>query len=196
MKYRELILISLSNRQNHVSRKLLMMKKITVSACLLALVLVLLASCNGKKKKTMELLPSDSLKTAVAASLEGFVASLTEVPDTSGIFPLLQAYLEANPGIYGSAYALVPVILGKDTLRYAPYIYRTREGFITKYLEKSYDYSKDDWYSVPVKTKTGFWSEPYFDAGGGEVNMITYSVPILVQDTVLVGVVTADLEIK
>ncbi len=172
------------------------MKKFTVYTGLFALLIVMLASCKGPKKNTGEMLPSDSLKTAVAASLDGFVASLHDVPDTSGIFALLQAYLEANPVIYGSAYALVPVISGSDTLRYAPYIYRTKDGFITKYLEKSYDYSKDEWYAVPVKTKTGFWSEPYFDAGGGDVNMITYSVPIVVQDTVLVGVVTADLEIK
>lgn len=164
---------------------------------LLGMAMLFIVSCTGNSKKIVDTMPSDSLKTAVATALDTYVSSLmTSMPDTAAIFPTLQSFLDANPAVYGSAFALEPVIQGSDTIRYAPYMYRTKDGFITKYLEKAYDYSKDDWYAVPVKTKNGFWSEPYFDAGGGEVQMITYSKPLIFNDSLVVGVITADLEIK
>lgn len=153
-------------------------------------------SCSGPEEKKVELNPSDSLKTVVAASLEAYASQLASAEDTTMIFNLLQGYLNQNKAVYGSAFALVPVIKGKDTLRSSPYIYRSADGYIKKLLEKSYDYTKDAWYNQPLSQKKGCWSEPYFDEGGGEVQMITYSVPIFKTDTVLLGVFTADLQIK
>jgi hypothetical protein len=37
------------------------------------------------------------------------------------------------------------------------------------------------------------WSALYFDAGGGEIWMVTYSVPVYDSESRLVGVVTSDL---
>ena len=173
------------------------MKNRTLIAGLFGMAILLIVACAGPEKKIANTMPSDSLKTAVATSLDAFVVSMmTSMPDTSAIFPLIQSYLDANPAVYGSAFALEPVIQGSDTIRYAPDMYRTKDGYITTYIEKAHDYSKDDWYSVPVNTKKGFWSEPYFDAGGGEAQMITYGVPLILNDSLIVGVITADLEIK
>ncbi|MCX6272722.1 MAG: cache domain-containing protein [Bacteroidetes bacterium] len=101
-----------------------------------------------------------------------------------------------NKVVYGSAFALAPVIRGKDTFRCSPYLYRTPQGYSSKYLEKSYDYTKDDGYSKPVGLEKGVWSEPYFDKGGGDIWIITYSIPVYTPDGSLTGVITADLEIK
>lgn len=39
------------------------------------------------------------------------------------------------------------------------------------------------------------WSEPYFDAGGGDVEMMTFSVPVTKEGRFM-GILTADFELK
>jgi PAS domain S-box-containing protein len=58
-----------------------------------------------------------------------------------------------------------------------------------------YDYHdpKWEWYTGP-KAKGGFYvCEPYFDAGGSEITMVTLSVPMYEGGTNFIGVATADL---
>lgn len=173
------------------------MKKIITVSFYLGILSLLVAGCSNQKNNMPENLPSDSLKAVVANSLDNYAATIMESPiDTSSVFGLLTSFLTEQPAVYGSAFALVPVIEQTDTLRYSPYVYRTPQGFVSKYLERSYDYTRDSWFSEPVKQKKGYWSEPYFDEGGGEAWMITYSVPLFTPDTILLGVITADLEIK
>jgi len=40
-----------------------------------------------------------------------------------------------------------------------------------------YDYTEDEWFRVPVTQRRDHWSRPYFDEGGGDIWMVTYSVP-------------------
>ena len=40
------------------------------------------------------------------------------------------------------------------------------DGF--EFLPLDYDYVLSDWYEQPATTRKDRWSEPYFDAGGGE----------------------------
>ena len=41
-----------------------------------------------------------------------------------------------------------------------------------------YNYFYKDWYLIPKTLNQPVWSEPYFDIGGGNLLMSTYSVPI------------------
>ena len=156
-----------------------------------------LFSCGQRESKNTEVLPSDSLKSAVAQSLDQFAADLIQNGiDTAQAFGMLQAFLDRNPAIYASALAIAPIISDKDTIRYSPYVYRSAQGYTSIYLEKSYDYTKDDWYTAPISQKKGCWTEPYFDQGGGNIWMVTYSVPLYTPDGALLGVITSDLEVK
>lgn len=158
---------------------------------------IILSSCNGPEKKATDNMPSDSLKTAVAKSLDNYVLAIKDgVADTSKTMEIIRTYLDANPAVYGTAIAFEPVINGKDSLRYSLYSYRTATGYETKNFGQIYDYTKDAWYSAPVAQKKAIWTDPYFDAPGGNVQMITYSVPISKADGSIQGVITADLEIK
>ena len=65
-------------------------------------------------------------------------------------------------------------------------------GLLRKDLTlNGYDYANQPWFTTPVQTMAAVWSEPYFDAGGGEINMVTYAAPV-VKDGVIIGVLTAD----
>jgi len=64
----------------------------------------------------------------------------------------------------------------------------------TKHLGESsdYDYTTMEWYSSVKNSEEGRWSEPYFDKGGGNRMMTTFTIPIFIENK-FVGVVTADI---
>jgi len=63
-------------------------------------------------------------------------------------------------------------------------------------MPPEYDYVKWKWYAKVKKSKKPVWSEPYFDKGGGEVYMSTYSFPVFDLKKHFLGVVTADVELN
>jgi phosphoserine phosphatase RsbU/P len=58
-----------------------------------------------------------------------------------------------------------------------------------------YDYFVQDWYTAPLQSDALVWSEPYFDDGGANVNMVTASIPVRYGDD-LIGVATADVQLS
>ena len=102
-----------------------------------------------------------------------------------------------NPVVVGSTVALVPGYNRKRPL-YAPYCYKMpgSDSLCFKSLAtKEYDYPSQEWFSEPVRTGKGYWSEPYIDEGGGDMLMTTYSVPILDRDGETAAVLTADISL-
>lgn len=83
-----------------------------------------------------------------------------------------------NNEIYGSCIAYKPEISGFDTVYNAPY-YWLKDSIIhfRNLADKSYYYPVWEWYSIPVKEHRNIWSEPYYDEGGGDELMTTFSVP-------------------
>ena len=117
-----------------------------------------------------------------------------------GLMNLLRSVVENNPEIYGATIAFEPYAFDKDSLYFAPYFYKS-DGEI-KYAnlgEESYDYFSWDWYRAPKERDRPLWSEPYFDVGGGNVIMSTYSVPFYREvdgKKTFMGIVTADISLS
>ena len=66
-------------------------------------------------------------------------------------------------------------------------------------MPETYDYKGPEapWYSEPVRLGRPVWSDPYVDEGGSEARMVTYSIPVYVDERRrLLGVVTSDLRLK
>ncbi|MBO6099145.1 MAG: SpoIIE family protein phosphatase [Prevotella sp.] len=110
---------------------------------------------------------------------------------------ITQRLLDDNKIIVGSAVAFEPNYYKKMGVQFAPYSYRVPEGrIISKQLgTNEYDYHHMEWYAVPMQTGKGHWSEPYFDKGGGEMMMSTYSQPICDKHGNRVAVLTADVSL-
>lgn len=125
---------------------------------------------------------------------EGMASALNAVPKLEDGFirNLIKKNLEENPAIYGSTISLQP---GATTLGlYAPYFCRGADNKL-KYeslAKPSYNYLKWDWFKEPIKTGRGSWTEPYFDRGGGNTLMTTYSAPIY-RNKKIIGVATVDI---
>ena len=104
----------------------------------------------------------------------------------------IHGILAAWPDVYGSTIAT-------EQGSYAPYYYRRAGGIAYSDLAlASYGYSRLPWYRRAADTRQPVWSTPYFDAGGGETWMVTYSMPFFRKAAggrELAGVVTADLDL-
>jgi len=114
--------------------------------------------------------------------------------DKKNIQKLLQQTLHAKPYFYGSTIAFKPNKIYKEP--YSPYYYKKKKAIAsTDLAQNNYNYQNKEWYTTPKKSQQASWSEPYFDEGGGNILMATYSNPIIKESTFL-AVVTIDLSLK
>ncbi|MEH6515703.1 MAG: SpoIIE family protein phosphatase [Halioglobus sp.] len=117
-----------------------------------------------------------------------------------GLVQMLKDIVENNDDIYGSSIALNPEFLD-EPLGFAPY-YFYQEGFLTfaNLAKAENNYQQQPWFIDTVRVGRPLWIEPYFDEGGGEVAMTTFSVPVFRLDPqgqrFLYAVVTADVALK
>lgn len=134
--------------------------------------------------------------TISAQSLAATV-SATQVTNQQ-IQQMIAAFIDANPVIFGMAVALEPDTLKKSQAAYAPYYYRDKDTLrYSNLASNNYHYLMQPWYTKSKALKTPLWSEPYLDEGGGEVQMITYSVPIYLADgKTFAGIATADIQLS
>ena len=120
----------------------------------------------------------EALKAEVVSALDTLAAELAVArpTDAAAYVERLRAYLDAHPAFYGSGAALLDQD-GRVTA--SPYVYRTADGYATVDLAvPSYNIESQEWFTAPLAANAGVWTTPYFDAGGGEIWMITRSVPV------------------
>ena len=109
----------------------------------------------------------------------------------------LRIMVENRTDIFGGAVAIAPAFTA-NSAGFVPYYYRSPAGPLS-YLdlaESMSDFTDQPWFKETVNTGRPQWSEPYFDSGGGEILMATYSVPLYranAKGCSLIGVVTTDL---
>ena len=113
---------------------------------------------------------------------------------------LLQSVMFNNTELYGCAIAFEPFKHNKDSLYDAPYVYRNGDSLVFTNLNgPEYNYIYKDWYLIPKTLMKPTWSEPYYDEGGGNSLMSTYSVPFFKFDGAkekFYGIVTVDVSIE
>ncbi len=115
-------------------------------------------------------------------------------PSQNSITTTLTKTLENNPNLYGMAVAMEPGVIYKKL--FCPYYYKKNKHIMYVNLATNqYNYLVQPWYANVKISRISKWSEPYFDKGGGETLMATYSNPIFYNDK-FAGVVTIDLSLK
>jgi len=152
---------------------------------------------------------SRSIAHSHAAELETVLSRVQKVPEMIGrtletgaldrpekIEEFLRSVVERNPDVYGSCIAYRPNGLGDDLVAYAPYFYHGPNGVTFEQLANpEYNYFQKDWYRLPRDGGHATWTEPYFDEGGGETIMITYSAPFR-KDDLFWGIATSDIAVS
>lgn len=137
--------------------------------------------------------PIEKIPQALAFFLEESACRKEE------LLNLLRLAVENNPEIYGAAIAFEPYAFEKDSLYFSPYFYKDNGKTAFTYLGGSnYQYFYWDWYQIPKELARPVWSQPYYDEGGGNIIMSTYSVPFYRYEggeKRFSGVVTADVSL-
>ena len=165
-----------------------MTMRVLVVLVLAALALMVVQGCGDGGSD------EGKLREAVVVALDAFAAELVaDRPSGAEEYTeRLQAYLEAHLSFFGSAAALLDrwgIVVS------SPYVYRTDDGYAsTDLATPSYKIEEQEWLIAPLEANAGVWTEPYFDAGGGEIWMVTRSLPVRDADGIF-AIITTDLPV-
>ena len=154
---------------------------------------------------------AEQLANSTLTRMESVLISAQRVPEGAklllkyptlkkeGLEEMLGLVLQNKPEIYGCAVAFAPYAFDPAVEGYAPYCYRSGDDYIVMDLStKKYRYYDQPWFTAPRDSAFSIWTEPYFDRGGGNVFMTTYSTPFYYNDSLgggFRGVATADLSL-
>ena len=128
----------------------------------------------------------DQVETAVRNSVWSVEQQMYRPDSLAAITVRL---VESNPVICGSTVAMVDKNL-------APYSYQQDGKVLTSSLAtEAYDYKHQEWFVKPLELQGGYWSEPYYDEGGGNMLMTTYSIPVTDKRGRVAAVFTADVSL-
>ena len=114
------------------------------------------------------------------------------------MYDVTERLLQNNEFIYGCAVAFEPDYFSSQGHYFSPYSYRDENGKIKSMQlgNDTYDYHYMDWYQIPKLLNKPYWSEPYYDDGGGEKMMTTYSKPLYDSEGKIYAIITADLSLE
>jgi phosphoserine phosphatase RsbU/P len=125
-----------------------------------------------------------------------FLENNPRLSDEEEIKRHLASIVAENSFIYGAAIAFEPYQFRDDLKYFSPYYYHGEKGVgFVQLGTDEYDYPQKDWYRIPKEMNKPAWSEPYFDTGGGETLMITYSVPFH-RNGSFAGITTVDISLN
>lgn len=134
-----------------------------------------------------------SIKT-VHSNIQWAVINKDFVPDS--LFVLTQEVVKNNPYIFGCAVAFEPNYFKEKGYYFSPFSSRQGEKIETIQLgTDSYDYFSMEWYDTPKQLNAPHWTDPYYDEGGGQMLMFTYSTPIYDSQKEFIGILTADVSL-
>lgn len=117
--------------------------------------------------------------------------------DTTYLYHITTEIVASNEEIVGSTIAFIPEFF-KGKHYFSPYSCNDEnDSIIVKQLgNDKYNYFEMEWFDVPFKTKEPHWSNPYFDEGGGQVMMTTYSLPLTDKQGNIFAILTADISLE
>ena len=115
------------------------------------------------------------------------------------VIGIARTFVSNDPAVFGSCLAMEPGGYLKDQRWYATYLFEKDHQITIRNIgNKEYDYFTMDWYRLPKLLNRPVWTEPYFDKGGGDVLMCTYSTPFYVkkkETRQFGGVITMDISL-
>ena len=146
------------------------------------------------RAKRLEIRNVTNVVEVAVENMAWAVQQRLQQPDS--MLAITRKLLSDNEYIVGSAVAFEPNYYKEKGRQFSPYSYKQNGNILSKQLgTDSYDYHSMEWYTVPMKSGNAHWSDPYFDEGGGEMVMSTYSLPIRDPQGNIVAIFTADVSL-
>lgn len=117
-------------------------------------------------------------------------------PDS--LIGIVERMVRDNNRIMGGCVAFEPEAFPEKGEYFMEYVSKDTNGNLQrKHLGgDTYDYHSMGWYSDVRLSGQSQWSEPYYDDGGGDRIMTTFSLPLTDHDGRFFGVITADIALE
>ncbi len=201
--------------KNSIYRKGLAFKLIISIMITLGIIFILLFSYNLKITRAIIVknleTNAENLTGATVARIDKVLSSIQKIPDNFA--PIVELHLgsdmdmkalvalmvENNKEILGACLAFEPYSRNPKEKYFSYYFYRKNDSIaFMKLGNDQYDYFTLDWYQIPREMGKPVWSEPYFDEGGVNQLVSTYSVPIYDRrngQKKFAGILTIDLSL-
>ncbi|MDA1224297.1 MAG: cache domain-containing protein [Bacteroidetes bacterium] len=162
--------------------------KIISRVCIVFFFITMFQSCKKDTPVTDEKI--------IETALDEFVASLqSKPPTTADISDRVLTYMRKRSVLfYGSTVTLLDST-GKALI--SPYWF-VQNGVLvssSNLMDTSYNINSQLWLRHPIDRGVSIWTEPYFDAGGGNIWMKTRAVPVYI-DGKIKAVATTDMSIN
>lgn len=110
---------------------------------------------------------------------------------------VITSIVENEELIVGSGIAFEPFYYEEKGKYFMLYASQKGEKTSTQVLgSQQYDYPCMDWYLIPKLKKQNYWSEPYYDKGGGNDIMSTYSMPLYNKEGEVYAIFTANISLS
>lgn len=110
---------------------------------------------------------------------------------------IITEIVENNDLIESCGIAFVPYYYKEKGKYYMPFVSAMKkETEYTVLGSQSYDYPCMDWFLIPSRLKQNYWSEPYYDQGGGNFIMSTYSMPLYDSNGEIYAIFTANISLS
>ena len=141
----------------------------------------------------------DSQMASVESAVENSAWIVAErISDPDYMFKITGELVQNNPFIVGSTVAFEPNFFPSKGYYYSAFSCQDGKGGIKRIQQggETFQYHGMDWYRIPKETGKSSWCEPYFDEGGAEVMMCTYSVPLINREGKVYAVLTADISLE
>ena len=162
------------------------LRAVIVSLLLLFLVTTLACGTGGPTE--------EELRGEVVTALDALAADLAEDRQKTGPSMRTLTWSAYDPTWMPTPHSTGAPRLDHDgRVTASPYVYRAADGYATLDLAvPSYNIDSQAWVTEPLAANSGVWTAPYFDAGGGEIWMVTRSIPVRDAEGVF-ALVTTDL---
>ena len=167
---------------------------LSIRATQTALIDTLKGELTAQTNSKAELIRSNLIWTRSAAI--DLAASAEAINyDEETILKTIHNTLTHNEQIFGSTIAYEPYQFQPDIYYWSPYYSRTPSADLkfTQLGNPDYNYFRWEWYTLPKTKRVPVLSLPYFDEGGGEIWMVTWSAPFFDNAGNFKGVATADI---
>lgn len=111
-------------------------------------------------------------------------------------FTTTRRLVKNNPDFLSSGIAFTPYFYKNKGKWFEPFSVRRQDGTIEvmQLGSAEHDYTKMDFFTIPLERKKSYWTKPYVDNEGAHTMVTTYSVPVYLPSGEYVAVVAADLD--
>ena len=120
-----------------------------------------------------------------------------DLEEADWMFETTEMLVKRNSVIKGSGIAFIPNYYPEKGRWFEPSTVRRADGSLENMQlgSANHDYTKSEFYTVPMATDSCIWSEPYMDNDGSQAEVTTYSVPVHDNKGRIVAVVIADISL-